>query len=230
MQYWRKTDFISLKEVIEISKGYPHWLGYTQYCVAKEKGLRKQAMQIMEEFIRSMNQKPIRVRIDFTHWIEEMQFKYNDSVGLIPYPLHEEIIAPTLEAWKKKEPQDPVPYRWINTEESLLKAIELDPNEQISKYRLFQKIIFEVWQNQHELEDQLYIGDSKKDRRRLQVLKEKIRGIQEADSEALFEEIEARITICNTYLEFEKSEHFGRGNFISFIKTKNPNFKIEVYL
>ena len=154
--YWRKESFESLKKVIELSRENSEWELYTKYCETIEKGLRKQALKILSEFIEQLKGKSLEDRIQFTNWIEERRMKSNEVVVLIPSPLQKNLIEPTLNEWKDKEPNNPIPYRWINSKESLLRAIELDDKEEIARFRLFKKIISWIENNQHELQD--YFG------------------------------------------------------------------------
>ena len=226
--YWRKDSFEGLQKVIELSIVNSEWELYSKYCELKEKGLRKQAFKTLSEFIKHLNKKSLTERIEFVNWIEERRLKNNEVVDLIPNPLQKKLIEPTLKDWIKSEPNNPIPYRWTNTNESLLTAIKLDDKEQIARFRFFQKIKSYIDYNQHELEKFQYIGNPEKDLEQLRSLKEHIQGIE--NPEQIFEEINALIEICKQYIEFEKDEMFGNGNFIPFMKKRNPNFNYDKYL
>jgi len=228
MWHWRKESFEGLKQVIELSKSYPQWNLYTQYCELKEKGLRKTALKILNEFIENLNSKSLKDRIEFTNWIEERRLDHHEVIDLTPTTLQKKIIEPTLSQWSNEEPDNPIPLRWINSKESLIKAIELSRTEQIARYRLFHKIIGWIDYNQHELEKCLYIENPKIDLALMEMLKVRINGLK--DSEHAFEEIDARIEICKSYLEFEKSEYYGSGKFIPYMRKEKPNFDFDKYL
>lgn len=226
--YWRKESYEGLNEIIEISKGNLEWELFTNYCEAKEKGLRKKALKNLNEFIENLNKKPLEKRIEFTNWIEERRMNKSEVVSLIPYPLQKKLIEPTLNKWKNKEPNNPIPFRWINTKESLIHAIRIDPKEQIAKFRLFEKIIKQVDFSQHELREYLYIGSAENDLEELKFLKKMVKGIN--DSKKIYEVINERIEICEEYIEFKKDETFGMGKFFQFRRSRNSKFRNEEYL
>jgi len=228
MWYWRKDSFEGLNKVIKLSKEHSEWNLYSSYCINKEKGLRKIALKELDNFIDLLNSKTLEKRIAFINWIEERRMNNHEIIDLVPYQLQTKLIDPTLKEWIKEEPNNPIPLRWTNTKESLIKAIELDSDEQISKYRLYHKVIGWIDYNQHELEHYLYIESPKEDKLLLEMLKEKVDGLE--NSKYAIEEIDARLSICINYIEFEKSESFGSGNFIPYMKEINPEFNFEKYL
>ena len=213
-----------------MSRANSEWALYSKYCDTKEKGLRKEALKILNQFIEDINKKPFSKRVEFTNWVEERRFYDHEVIDLIPHPLQKKVIEPTLKEWSDKEPENPVPFRWINTKESLIKAIDLDKTEQIARYRLFHKIIGWIDYNQHELEYYSYLGNPKQDLELLKLVREKIQGINIYDPKSIFDVLEARIKICEVFIEFEKSDAFGKGKFIGYIQKSAPEFDVRKYL
>lgn len=60
---------------------------------------------------------------------------------LVPYPLTQGLIQPTLDEWIAVEPEDFEPYRWVGTYDSLKHALSLNPNDDNTKVALIRMIL-----------------------------------------------------------------------------------------
>ncbi|MEL7376513.1 MAG: hypothetical protein AAFN65_06105, partial [Bacteroidota bacterium] len=131
--YWRSDSFETLQKVIGLLENFPEWKEYARYCEDRERGLRKKALIHLDIFIKDMNSDSLADRIAFVDWIEKIRLDNSGTINLTPAPLRKDLITPTLEDWIALEPENPIPYRWLNTIESLTKAIRLDAEENVSK-------------------------------------------------------------------------------------------------
>lgn len=212
--------------MIEELDSFPNWANYARYCELKEKGLRKQALSILRVFIQQMLSRPLKERIEFVNWLEEVRLRYRDGVRLTPVPLYEELIKPTLELWIETEPKNPLPYRWQDTIESVNKAIELDPNDQTLRKILFWKIIGYVDYNHHELRHYGYIGNAAEDLEMLEDLRKKMQSLSEPDLQKAHPEIDIRVLICKGWLAYIE-QNYDSYQFPDFLQRYAPEANID---
>lgn len=70
---------------------------------------------------------------------------------LLPDPLMRKFIVPTIDQWKKDEPNNPEPLRWTGILNDLIRAVEIDPSCDQTRQRLISKILGFVGYWTHEL-------------------------------------------------------------------------------
>jgi hypothetical protein len=71
MHYWRKGDFKSLRDGAAVARSLGTWPDYADYCIQQEKGLRRQAFEILGRFITKMERTPFAKRKSFVSWLLE---------------------------------------------------------------------------------------------------------------------------------------------------------------
>ena len=144
MYYWNEDNFKGLKE---IGEKYSTKLGYeafSNYCLLKEKGLRKQAHIAIEDFISLTQSKSIGEQREIAKELVSLSYYNKDIHQLIPQQLHQFLIT-ILKEWAEKETDNVIPHRWLGylcrDLDSYEKAIKISPIDEISiielaKYRL----------------------------------------------------------------------------------------------
>jgi hypothetical protein len=135
---------------------------YVEYLRLRERGLRKDAFRHLAEFItlaRSWN--AIRQR-DLVNRLMLLKHENPRVSDMIPDPLMRELFNPILDRWMASEPTNPVPCRWRGGKDNLRRAVWLDPNEQIARQLLANRLLHEVEFAAHELPAG-YIGSAGED-------------------------------------------------------------------
>ena len=162
MWYWNSENFEGLKSVYDNLKETPEYLDYANYCNYKEKGLRKQAFNYLNEFIDVAVKWDLEERYYFVEILMNILNSNPNIHGLIPQPLDVKLVQPTLHEWVKENETDPSGYRWLGGQENWRKAITFDPEDKVSEKRLIKRLIYNVYFSTHHMPAG-YIGDAKRD-------------------------------------------------------------------
>jgi hypothetical protein len=90
-----------LRKVAAQASANEAWSDYAHYCRNREAGLRGLAFQHLEKFLRNAKSWSFDDRSVFVNWLclRIAEFGESDSCGLIPQPLTEQLVVPTLLEW-----------------------------------------------------------------------------------------------------------------------------------
>lgn len=151
MWFWRDTYFQTLKDVAAEAGASPEWADYAAFCTEHERGLRRQAFEILERFISQMERASFGERRRFVSWLLHRADLRDGSQMLAPHPLNKRVIEPTLAEWLQVEPASSEPHRWLGGYDHLKRAVELDPTDEIAHRRFISWILGHVDYSTHEL-------------------------------------------------------------------------------
>lgn len=140
MHYWNKANFENLKQLAEELKKTPGLSLLSEYCLLREKGLRKQALQKLDSFLEtSRTWDPQNARRQVDH-ILSLAARFQEAHQFMTHPLLEKFIHPVLTAWTAAEPNSATPLRWQGLlkwdEEALKKALSVVPDDVPVRQRL----------------------------------------------------------------------------------------------
>jgi hypothetical protein len=161
------------------------WSEYAQYCLDREGGLRRRAFQHLEKFLERGKAWSFHDRSSFANWLCDRitEFGDSDSCGLIPQPLAEQLVVPTLREWAARETTDSIPCRWLGmyfsgvvypvlraglsrvAEDSyslLREALRRNPNDDLARISLIVMIVGDAEFSCHHL-PHYYIGEPEDD-------------------------------------------------------------------
>ncbi|MBG9819108.1 hypothetical protein [Bacillus safensis] len=149
---------------------------FRQYCVRKEQGLRKDALNVLQAFIEEMKENDFEVQREFTAWLFEWIERFEDGHHLLVYPLVNGVIQPVFQTWENVDPMDVRPYRWkglfVHQGEGLphlLKALELGGSkEQRVIVQICEVYLSALWYSFHHIHEDLYLSTYEKDQERIQ--------------------------------------------------------------
>jgi len=162
MWYEDKANFEGLRAIVVSIADRPELHHFAQYCQYQEQGLRKQALNVLTQFIEQVGTWPFARRQRFVDWLLTIQFQHPAIHQLIPHPLMEQVVRPTLVEWSHHDPRDPVPLRWRGIflyEPPLLEqAIVLDPHDVLARIALIEWLIGKIDHATHHLPD-YFIGE-----------------------------------------------------------------------
>lgn len=85
-----------------IGAGAEHrWPEYASYCRSREQGLRSAAFRHLAAFIEAISGAAFRDRCEFVEWLCYRFLEHERAgSGLLPDPLLQRLIFPTLREWK----------------------------------------------------------------------------------------------------------------------------------
>ncbi|WEZ17985.1 hypothetical protein [Bacillus safensis] len=149
---------------------------FRQYCVRKEQGLRKDALNVLQAFIEEMKENDFEVQREFAAWLFEWIERFEDGHQLLVYPLVNGVIQPVFQTWENVDPMDVRPYRWqglfVHQGEGLphlLKALELGGSkEQRVIVQICEVYLSALWHSFHHIHEDLYLSTYEKDQERIQ--------------------------------------------------------------
>lgn len=146
---WTGRNNEVLRVLAAEAERHPAWELYAAYCRDRLRGLRKQALSRLDEFLQQAQNWPFPERREFVDWLCSKLEKHGPLLTApLPRPLLHSLIRPTLSEWAEADPDDPRPHRWqgiFRVDDDaighLRHAIAVDPTEQLARIRLAQLLI-----------------------------------------------------------------------------------------
>lgn len=167
---WRGEEFAVLRAV-QGAAVEARWPAYVTYTRFRERGERKRALAAVAEFLDNMRKRPFEERRDFVVWLFEAEtacdprgrrYRIGGNATLCPQPLRVGLVEPTVEEWKEREPDNPLPRVMVGTIPELRIAHQLDPDSDDIRRRLLHEyaLVFDFYL--HEL-PRGYLGQDASD-------------------------------------------------------------------
>lgn len=203
----------------------PVWIDYVNYCFNREKGLRKEAFNSLNIFLKSTESWTFEQKKDFINFLFPIFETVKDAdYGGFPQPLSEKLIKPTLLEWCKVEQEDNNPFRWygkyFRSEEHLFKAIELDSTDDLARTTLISWWSYNLYYSVHHLPD-YYIGDPEQDILLSEDIKRQIAQLTSPETRNNWtRELEEDLILIENYITWKKSNH---PNFDEWGKENNKS-------
>ena len=201
-----------LLTVCNVALTNPNWIEYANYCFAREKDLRKQAFKHLDNFLQSTLNWAMDQKIEFIKFLLSYFETVKDAdYDAFPHPLSERLVKHTLEHWCNKENRDERPFRWYGTyyrsEEHLFKALEFNPNDDISRQQLLTWWTYDIYYSIHHL-PKGYIGDPNVDLELAEKAKSHIEKLTDKSLKDNWrQELEGDLEFVRNYVEWKKSGH-----------------------
>lgn len=156
---WREREFEALRAA-QAPAVAARWPAYVAYARFRERGERKRALATAAEFLDHMRNRPFEERRDFVVWLHEAEtacdprgwrYRVGGNAILCPQPLRVGLVEPTVEEWKEREPENPLPRVMIGTIPELRIAHQLDPDSNDIRRRLLNEYELVFHYHLHEL-------------------------------------------------------------------------------
>lgn len=215
--------------MLEKVKAFPQWKNYASFIESRKVGLHDKADFFLERFVKEMSSRNFGERKEFAEWISQQKHEDKRLSKWVSKDLNTLVVVPTLKEWCELEPENPVPFRWLNTVDSLIQAIDLDPEEQIARYELCYKVLSHVDYNQHSLFDNTYLGDPEQDLGLLNLILLKTPGMTLGDPQKTFEEIVFRASTAEYFIQYQQLPKPNPISFLDWVSNNFPNFDYENY-
>ncbi|MFM7516087.1 MAG: hypothetical protein ACKO3V_04030, partial [Pirellula sp.] len=160
--YWNQQNFEGLIAVADSIADQPQWNLFARYCRLRERGLRPQSLQAITELIAEAAGWGDNARREFADWIYSTFLRHPEVHQLIPTPLNQQLLVPTLRKWAALESSTAIPERWLGfatgDHQHFANALSRDPTDDISRYRLVSRDLADVDHQCHHLPD-YFIGE-----------------------------------------------------------------------
>lgn len=201
------------------------WADYANYCFDRAKGLRKSALKHIDRFCESTSTWTLDDKIDFVKFVLPIDEQDTNS-KLLPFSLLEHLIRPTLVSWCDIEQVDNNPFRWLGLyyggslmynasvdkpyeprEKNLLKAIELDPTDDLARVGLIEPWAEHIWFAVHHLPE-YYIGNPPDDIKTCEKINEQIQQLTKPELREYWTgRVERSQELVRNYFEWKVSQH-----------------------
>lgn len=151
MYYWRKDSFDGLENLYSEIKDDPKLSDYACYIDLVSKGLRKEALRHIEDFLSISCSWDIAQKREVVSFLCRVSHFGPMGHRYVPQPIWKRLIEPTIKEWIKSHPEDPEPLRWTGEIEDLRASLKLDPTCDETRYRLVHQILRGIQFDTHEL-------------------------------------------------------------------------------
>lgn len=207
--------FEALAEAAEAAQSDSAWEGYADYCRLREQGLRKPSLRRLDAFIAALAPAPFERRIPFVRWVL-LEAKRGDHPGygmlLLPHPLVERFVVPTLLEWAEREPKAAEPEFWLghmlNSTEHYRRAVTLDPSHTEARARLAHHLLGFAAYSTHEL-PRGYIGEPEEGLAALDEAEAVVEGLPPSEErESLLREVAMVRALTRSWMDY--FEHYRR--------------------
>ena len=213
MWYERQRSSEGLNTAAREAESLEGLSGFADYCRLREKGLRRESFAALRRFLDEARGWPWDKRTRFVDWVLTFQRGHPAAHELMSEPLMSGLVLPTLEEWCAREPGNPVAWRWRGSfsqdepsEAALLRAIELDPREQIARELLIDRRLWRLDYCVHEL-PQGFLGNAEEALTDLSEVERLVEGLDPSHGprpEYAKELLEYR-ELIQSYLDFKRS-------------------------
>ena len=202
------------------SQKHALWTDYAAYLMLQDQGLRADAFKRLAAFLTQAQTWSFDRQRAFVAWLCDQVYRANDADSrVMPTPLAQQLVLPTLHAWTEQEPHDPVPHRWLGIlfyeEKHLERALELDPDDQPARLCLVNRIVNGLEYSVHHVPEG-YIGDPDADLEEAKAARQHLAYIvDERVRQALLHELDEVQHLIEDWIAFEQD---GGGNFCEWCK------------
>ncbi|MFC1833607.1 hypothetical protein ACFL2Q_02590 [Thermodesulfobacteriota bacterium] len=140
----------------------PAWREYGEYCLHREKGLRKKAFAHLSAFLEDAKSWEFEEKKAFVQWLcDKMDSVPWADSGPYPNPLQNQLVFPFFQEWMRKEAHNAEVFalkaRYTWDPEAYLKAIQIDPYNQRARVALAWESIDAISYSTHHLPE-YFIG------------------------------------------------------------------------
>lgn len=161
MHYWNKDNFEGLLDLAHELGKTPELELLSEYCVLRERGLRKKALHRLNEFLDKASSWDIETARSLVLTILSADARTPEAHQFMTHPLLTRLIFPVLEQWGADRPSALEPLRWLGMLRSdvvaLEKALSLDPTDVPVRRRLVNFALDSVDHATHHLSESVLL-------------------------------------------------------------------------
>lgn len=162
MRYWNQDNFTGLRGVGEAYSSRDGYAGFADYCLLRERGLKRQAMTALEAFVARLGELPHPAQRKVAEDLASLAYFNQQVHQLLPHPLKSRLTG-ILEQWVSEGPSEPAPNRWLGflkKDPSYFEAaLRADPDDEVSLCSLALAHLEDIDYRTHHLSESKFIGD-----------------------------------------------------------------------
>jgi hypothetical protein len=163
MHYWNKDNFEGLAAIAEDLRGDDFLAPIARYCDLRQKGLRRPALLVLREFVSASKDWPFHDRRTTASRLLLIWHNHPAVHQLLPQPLVDGFVRPTLSEWSHVEPDNAEALRWngvvFGDRLALERALLLEPRDDIARRALITALLNDVEYASHHLVEGRFIGE-----------------------------------------------------------------------
>lgn len=202
MHYWNDDNFRGLTHLASELNKHANLQYLSEYCTLREKGLRKQALEKLDEFLHDSKQWDLTTKREMTVVILRFNSRTPEAHQFITHPLLRDLINPTLDDWREEDPNAIEPLRWIGLLRSdfdtLCLAIELKPSDISVRSKLINLLLDEVYFATHHLNESVLLSNVEDIR---ETLKEAAKWIKPVHDHSPFKELSQEVAFYKQLMD-----------------------------
>lgn len=201
------------QQFLIFAEQFKHEPAYYDYCLYLEKGLRKEALKIINNFVADLQQRDFEQQKTFIETILTAYDKYEGyPYNIMPHPLFQ-LIFGLIKDWCDRDLVDERFFFWYGKHKYEFQYIELAlakaPDFEKAKVAIVEHKLYPLYYATHHLPD-YYIDDGYEndDLARCNELKQDILSLkEESQQDKYMKELAFYQTLIENYIEWKKSGH-----------------------
>jgi hypothetical protein len=222
MYYWNKDNFEGLEAIASSLQESTDVKDFSDYCRLRAEGLRKQAFEALTRFLFQALNWEFEKRRDFIDWLLTAQYNNPKIHQLIPHPLMEKLVEPTLNRWMQCQPESPIPHRWrgvyFREFKELERALALDATDLVARSVAASRLLKDVEYDTHHLYDGLFLGSEEEAESLLEEAFAHIQRLPESENRSSLEASYERLRhLLDDWLEYKEAPE---GTFPEWCKSR----------
>lgn len=228
MHYWNQTNFSGLAAIGSACATELHLKHFGNYCLLREKGLRKQATQEATNFATYLNSLDVSLQREIASSLVELQMANPGVHQLLPHPIKAALLR-TIEAWHQACPNEVSLLLALGALSKNIEhfeaALRIQPDEQKAIVRVVQFHLSNIDFQTHHLSETRFIGSIEEAYESLSKAALLIEGVHDEHHRAILQNElkhhQELISEWATYCESPRNEPFlewseKRGHTFSF--------------
>ena len=160
------SRFINLKSLAECYIDREGWQSFGRYCLQKERGLKKPALDAVQDFIAQQADRTVAEQRALADELAGLVYANPHIHALLAHPL-KVYLQQVFSHWAEAQNDDPRPHRWLGflTFQQTLdrtfyqRALLIDPDDQISLRALVKADLDFVAFQTHHLSESRFLGE-----------------------------------------------------------------------
>jgi hypothetical protein len=161
--YWNKDNFEGLLAVANALDDIPQLRPLAIYCRLRERGLRRQALHVLRDFLSVAAAWKTDTAREFVVSILELHARVPDAHTFMTQPLWNELVFPVLDEWHATSPDAAVSLRWLGLlrrdTDLLRRTLSTLPNDVPVRRALVNSALSDVDFATHHLDETRFLGE-----------------------------------------------------------------------
>ncbi|MCK1640140.1 hypothetical protein IVA95_21675 [Bradyrhizobium sp. 157] len=162
MHYWNKQNFEGLSKLSEELDANPNLTALASYCRFREKGLRREALSALEDFLLAARSFDSAVARSAVVTILEANARTSGTHQFLTQPLVTRFLVPTLRSRMDDDPAASTPIRWLgilSRDDQLLdRALSMCPEDTPVRKMLIGAELSCAEYATHHLDETIFLG------------------------------------------------------------------------